>query len=299
MGLTLNSCKKEIISEKESKPKPRNDLEFLDVWLKSNKLILNELIEIDESNTDIEHIIKTKPEYSTAYVGKEQDLIVLFIAHLGRKDVLLEGFKKLKRVIFFACHLDELIIKHLPELEIFNLGIYDKTFYEDLGIRVEILNLKKLKKIDINVTPEKVTELILQDIKNLESFVFSGKYKFPSYELTDFPKLTAIEFSDCDLKQIKLSRLPQLKSLYLEGTNELSVLDLREFDKLEVLKLPDSAESKLELVYLNKSNKVFPGISMIRYISDEKKKVKIMEFLDENGVLVNHPALGYSKKEIK
>lgn len=287
MGLVfLNSCKKEIISGKESNPKPRNDVELLDVWLKNNKLILDELIKIDESNTDIERIIKTKPEYSTAYVGKEQELIVLFIAHLGKKDVLLEGFKKLKRVIFFACHLDELIIKHLPELEIFNLGIYDKTFYEGLGIRIEILNLKKLIKIDINVTPDKVTELILQNIKNLESFVFSGKYKYPSYELIDFPKLTVIEFSNCDLKQIKLSRLPQLKSLNLEGTNELSVLDLREFDKLEVLKLPDSVESKLEVVYLNKFNKAYPGISMIKYIKDDKRKDKIKMFFDENGALI-------------
>jgi Leucine-rich repeat (LRR) protein len=129
-----------------------------------------------------------------------------------------------------------------------------------------------------------LTELTLRKNKNLSRINLRG-----------FPNLKELSLSDCDIRELNLSGLPELVEISLNGNRNLSIIDLMEFPKIETLFKPEREGNDLKEVLLHKSNKAYPGITKIKYVRDSQKRPTSVEYFDENGQYANLLKYGYAK----
>lgn len=124
---------------------------------------------------------------------------------------------------------------------------------------INLNSIKSTKELDLNVSCPNLEYMNIGNWEELEALHFDKCTNLATVDIYTNPKLTSIEFGQCELltslrctdngiSSLSLKELPKLRSVELTGTAQLSALEVDAVNKISTLCIEGCAFQKLDFL---------------------------------------------------
>lgn len=240
-------------------PEYLEHLEYLTI-----KKIGDQLNTVDLSGFDKLKFLSLQIDYEEEYTKNIKKLILprsgnlerVFLSDLDIDELTLTGFDQLDTLSIKNSSIKNLTLKDIPGLEYFELTYVD----------VDHLHMENVHYVgggfDFRFFGAKIKNFKVNNLTGLEAFEFDYS-QLESLSITNSKDLNFVyvgqdENDEMRLKNIKLSNLPELESVFLSFT----LLEQFDFSNLPKLKELDILGSRISQIDLN--NPIFRNLTSLR-----------------------------------